>query len=348
MVSGVPQGTVLGPILFILYLNDMKTCVKHSVISSFADDTRIKKAIQNVEDKNMLQNDLDKCVNWSEENNMQMHAEKFELLMHSTGSSNLLQELPFSSEYNEYSTNEATCIYPSKMVRDLGINIVPDLQWSPHINIISDNARRSISWTLSVFEDRSADTMLHLYKSLIRSKLEYCCPLWDTTKVEDIITLESVQRFYTSKIYSVSHLHYYDRLKALKIMSLQRRRERYAIIMIYKIINLITPNDLQLQWIHSDRRGIRIKIPPITRNAKLKFITKFDDSFRVRAAMLWNTIPPNLTLKCSMDSFKNGLTKYLSSLPDRPPIQGYPSRNSLLELNSNYRYEGGCWRNSLQ
>ena len=67
----------------------------------------------------------------------------------------------------------------------------------------------------------------------------------------DIITLEGVQRYYTSKITSVSNLHYHDRLSALKIMSLQRRRERYSIIMIFKIINGFTPNDLQLQWTNS-------------------------------------------------------------------------------------------------
>ena len=103
--------------------------------------------------------------------------------------------------------------------------------------------------------------------------------------------------------------------------------------MMHKIINGNSPNDLQLEWSHSDRRGIRVKIPPLNRNAKPKFTTKFDNSFRVRAAMLWNTIPPKLTVIIGMESFKNGLTKYLTSLPDRPPIQGYSSKNSLLEMN---------------
>lgn len=165
VISGVPQGTVLGPILFILYLNDMRTCVKHSIISSFADDTRIQKGIDHVEDKNLLQSDLNECIGWSEKNNMQMHVGKFELLMHSTGTSKLMQELPYSSQFNEYTTSDGTSIYPSPKVRDLGIDIVPDLQWSPHINTICDNARRLIAWSLSVFEDRSPDTMLQLYKS---------------------------------------------------------------------------------------------------------------------------------------------------------------------------------------
>ena len=130
-------------------------------------------------------------------------------------------------------------------------------------------------------------------------------------------------------------------------MSLQRRRERYSILMMYKIINGITPNDLNLQLTKNERRGIRVKIPSIPRDAKSKYVTLFDNSFRVRAANLWNTIPAQLTVKPSMESFKNGLTAYLNSLPDRPPIQGFTSRNSLLDFNLNTRNEGVCWgRNS--
>ena len=143
-------------------------------------------------------------------------------------------------------------------------------------------------------------------------------------------------------------MSYYERLKALKLMSLQRRRERYSILMMYKIINGITPNDLDLQWTTNDRRGVRVKIPPIPREAKAKYVTLFDNSFRVRAAMLWNTIPAKLTVKPSMESFKNGLTAYINSLPDRPPIQGSPSRNSLLDYNRRNINEGVCWGRDSQ
>ena len=187
--------------------------------------------------------------------------------------------------------------------------------------------------------------MLLLYKSLIRSKVEYNCPLWDPTKVEDIVTLESIQRSFTSKIASVSELHYWERLEKLNLMSLQRRRERYSIIVIYKILHKIIPNDLNIAFVTSERRGIRVKIPSIQRDSKLKYITQYDASFPVRASKLWNRIPANLTTKSSMESFKSGLTRYLQSFPDHPPIQGLSSKNSLLDLNSNQRV---CWASGLQ
>merc|ERR1712055_1149839 len=65
VISGVPQGTVLGAILFIIYLNDLQSCIKHSVISSFADDTRLKKSINNTNDVKLLQSDLDCSIQWS-------------------------------------------------------------------------------------------------------------------------------------------------------------------------------------------------------------------------------------------------------------------------------------------
>ena len=158
VISGVPQGTVLGPILFIIYLNDLEKCIKHSVISSFADDTRLKKSINTVNDTLLLQDDLHNSVTWSDESNMQLHQHKFELLSCTTDRSALLKELPFSQEFSEYTTSDGSIISPVSAVRDLGVTITPDLSWSLHISNIVNDARRLSSWILSVFIDRSADT----------------------------------------------------------------------------------------------------------------------------------------------------------------------------------------------
>ena len=331
--SGVPQGTVLGPILFLVYINDLHQCINHSLISHFADDTRILKAITTAEDVSLLQQDLNETITWSNRNHMILHEDKFELICHTTSKCNLMQQLPFSNQLFEYTTPSGTDIKHSDLVNDLGIKITPSINWSPHINILTEKARQLISWVLSVFEDRSEETMMCLYKSLIRSRLEYCSPLWHPSKMEDIVTLESVQRLFTSKVAGLADYSYYERLQTLKIMSLQRRRERFIIIQIWKVINGISPNDLEFQVTNNPRRGIKVKVPPINTNASQRSRSMYDSSYGVVGPRLWNTLPRKISLITNKTTFKTALTRYLESIPDEPPVDGYTRHNSLLEIN---------------
>ena len=331
--SGVPQGTVLGPILFLIYINDLNKCINHSLISHFADDTRILKAIATSADVSLLQDDLLETEAWSKKNKMILHEDKYELLSHTTSKSNYLQHLPFSNQFFQYTTTGGLPITPCEMVRDLGVHITPDLNWSPHINLIADKGRQLISWVLSVFHNRSEEIMMCLYKSLIRSRLEYASPLWNPYKQEDIKTLESVQRQFTSRIEGLSDLSYYERLQALKILSLQRRRERFIIIMVWKIINGETANDLNLETTNAARRGVKVKVPPLKMTATQRSRSLYEHSFAVVGPKLWNTLPSKISKITVKSTFKTSLSRYLSQIPDRPPIDGFTSHNSLLEIN---------------
>ena len=104
------------------------------------------------------------------------------------------------------------------------------LKWPHYILDITSKVRQKAAWVLSVFHSRSPEIMLTLYKSMVRSLLEYCCPLWSHTKVTDIQELENVQKIFTTKIAGISELNYWERLKKLFLFSLQRRRERYIIL----------------------------------------------------------------------------------------------------------------------
>ena len=128
-------------------------------------------------------------------------------------------------------------LQPVNQLRDLGVLVSKDLSWSPHIHSIANKARQKASWVLSVFHTRFTAIMLTLYKSMVRSLLEYCCPLWHPIKVSDIQELESVQKTFTSKIAGMKQLHYSERLSRLSLMSLQRRRERFMILHMWKILN---------------------------------------------------------------------------------------------------------------
>ena len=114
---------------------------------------------------------------------------------------------------------------PSSHIRDLGVYLSDDCTWSYHINKMTVEARKIAAWVLGAFRDRSAVTMITLYKSLVRSKLEYCCPLWNPTKIGDIQLIENVQKQLTRKVKGMCDFDYWERLEKLKLLSLQRRRE---------------------------------------------------------------------------------------------------------------------------
>ena len=91
-------------------------------------------------------------------------------------------------------------LYSVENVRDLGVKVSSDLSWSKHVGDMVTKARSKLSWVLSVFKTRDKVVMMTLYKSLVRSLLEYCCPLWDPVMTTEIQLLEGVQRTFTSRI----------------------------------------------------------------------------------------------------------------------------------------------------
>ena len=209
----------------------MTDCLNFSTASMFADDTKVLKEIYSVIDTIHLQEDLNNIQLWSVQNNMELNESKFQYVSHCF-KSKLLDVLPFSNEFKEYSTSNGQVLEPLDSVVDLGIEISADLSWKKHIGSLVKKATQTLGWVLSVFSDRSALTMLFLYKSYVRSKLEYGCPVWHTTKITDIQLVESLQRTFTSKVIGMQNLDYWQRLKKLKIQSLQRRRERYIIFLM--------------------------------------------------------------------------------------------------------------------
>ena len=157
-----------------------------STVSFFADDTRVSKQIGSYVDCLMLQEDLYSILDWSRRNNMKLHEQKFELLNHLHNSSNSCSELPFYSETLFYKVSSDIILHPVSDVRDLGVMVSSDLSWSKHIGSVVSKARSTLSWMLSVFKTRERTIMTTLYNSLIRSLLEYCCPLWNPSKLTEI------------------------------------------------------------------------------------------------------------------------------------------------------------------
>ena len=131
----------------------------------------------------------------------------------------------------------------------------------------------------------------------------------------------------------MQHLNYSQRLKALGLMSLQRRRERYIIILMWKILHKKCPNDVNVQFNAPNRQGIRAKIPSLCKSSSQHNQSLYDSSFSVLGPKLWNCLPSHLPAIADMVDFKQKLTTFLLKFPDNPPVDGYvrANDNSILQ-----------------
>ena len=207
---------------------------------------------------------------------------------------------------------------------------------SHHTRKINE-ARRLSGWILRVFKTREHLPMLTLFKSLILPRIEYCCILTSPYKAGEIAELEGIQRSFTSKIESVKHLNYWDRLKHLKLYSLERRRERYLIIYTWKILEGLVPNfssqSSKVSCFLSARHGRKCKIPPLKHRGKVGTIR--ENFICVKGPRLFNILPAHIRdmSGISLDSFKGYLDKFLLTLPDEPSVSGYVASRAA-ESNS--------------
>jgi hypothetical protein len=208
VISGVPQGSVLGPLLFLVHINDIDEGLSNHV-SSFADDTRISSHIKSIEDVEIFQNDLNTIYNWQDINNMSSNDNKFEVLRY--GKNHLVKI------NTSYISSNGSAINTKNSVRDLGVIMSDSATFTDHIDHIVIKSKQLIGWILRTFSRRDSLTMKTLWTSLIQPHLDYCSQLWSPHKIGDIQNLESLPRKFTSYITEVNNLNYWQRLTQLNM-----------------------------------------------------------------------------------------------------------------------------------
>ena len=125
-------------------------------------------------------------------------------------------------------------------------------------------------------------------------RLEYCCPLWNPADITSIKAIESVQQHSTKRISGLQHLSYHDQQKGLQLQSLQRRRESFIIIYMWKIRHSLSPNDPQISFSENNLQWPLAVIPRLRSSSWAKFQTLYDNSFAVVGPKLWNILPAKL------------------------------------------------------
>ena len=219
VISGVPQGSVLGPILFLLYINDIPSIVDSHLLL-FADDIKFYRRIQSENDIIQLQKDINDLLNWFNTWLLNFNIPKCKVLRIGTST--------FPQNY----TLNGTPLDNVQDMRDLGVIIDSKLNFHSHSTYIVSKANRLLGLIRKSFENISIQTLPMLYKSLVRPTLEYGNPIWGPYYVLDQQAVERVQRRATKMIQPLRDLPYHTRLHQLNLPSLTYRRRRGDMIII--------------------------------------------------------------------------------------------------------------------
>ena len=230
VTSGVPQGSVLGPTLFLIYINDIDDGVT-STILKFADDTKIMRRVASVEDACELQEDLSRMYDWSVEWQMLFNASKCRVM-----------HVGRRNECYDYFMGD-TLVETTREEKDLGVYISNNLSPSNHVARAAEKANRVLGIIKRTYVNRSKDNIPSLYKSLVRPHLEYCVQAWRPFLQQDVDNNEKVQRRATRMISELGDLEYGERLRRCNLATLEIRRHRANLLEVYRIVHGIDDLD---------------------------------------------------------------------------------------------------------
>ncbi len=296
--SGVPQGSVLGPLLFLIYINDLDQGLV-SKISKFADDTKLGANAANPASIALLQQDLIKIGEWSDTWQMPFNTDKC-TVMH-IGSANQLANYTLQGEQ----------IPITHLEKDLGVFISSDLKFTRQCIEVEKKAGKILGYISRQFRYRDKVIVLSLYNSLVRPLLEYAVQFWSPTLIQDIQRLEKIQARATKLIPSIRNKGYQRRLDDLNLFTLEKRRLRGQLIETFKILcgfNNIDPSSLFTLSENSTRNnGMKI-LPRRFRSRPC------GDLMTYRICNVWNRLPPEVIRSGTVETFKRRLDRILHEL----------------------------------
>ena len=313
--SGAIQGSVLGPIFFLMFISDITTDIPSS-LKVFVDDAKIKEAIEDEEGAEKLQQSLDRLYEWELENKMKFNGSKFQLLRYGNN-----EEIKNNTIY--FTTNMEEVIDQFSSLRDLGVIMSDSARFDDHIEKVATTVRRKIGWVMRTFYTRRVDILTELWKSLIQCHIDYCSQLYMPGHALGMQKIEKLFYDFTSRIPEVRHDHYWKRLQRLNMYSQERRMERYRIIYVWKILAGVVPNCGVELAKPNERLGRKCKVPKLVQHGRQAIQTLREQGFQVNGVRLFNCLPKSLrNMETYQEDFKAELDKFLSKIPDQPRLGG--------------------------
>ena len=299
VTSGIPQGTVMGPLCFLMYINDLPDEVITSNICMFADDAKVFSPLNSEQQCHSLQNDLDRIKAWTEKWQLPLNINKCSTM-----------HLGSNNPHHKYSIGECQ-LKETLSERDLGIQVDSMLKFHDHAAIVVKKCKYLMSIIKRSFKCLDKKMMMKLYKSLIRPVIEYGNSVWGPGFKGDEEKVEKIQRRVTKMIRSLKHVPYQARLRQLGLPSLKYRRIRGDMITIFKLITGKLKVDLKSLLIERGphrTRGHSLRIKKIRGTKQVR-----RNHLIIRATNIWNSLPESVVNAGTVTMFKNQLDKFLKN-----------------------------------
>lgn len=233
VTSGVPQGSKLGPLLFLIFINDLPNVLRNSKGLLYADDFKLYKTISSREDCVSLQDDLNSVVEWFDINKMKINIVK-------------CNSMSFTRKLNYFLQDYSIENVPIKnvdTVLDLGVIFQQNLKFNSHFENIVSKAYQVLGFIIRNSKNFEISTVIKLYNSLVRPKLEYASSVWFPIAMTNQNQIEKVQKRFLRYLYVRKYnvypfrISYQSMLDSFNVQTLVFRRRIQAIILIYNIIN---------------------------------------------------------------------------------------------------------------
>ena len=293
VLSGIPQGSILGPLLFTIFINDLPDGLS-GCCKIFADDTKLYDVSFN---HVRLQNDINSLQIWSDKWKFFFNMDKCKVMQ--AGKCNPRHD------YFMHNETETILITKCSEEKDLGVIFDENLLFDSHIQSIINKSNQMIGIIRRTFTYLNRSIFLHLYKALVRPHLEYGHEIWFPRLKRQSVAIEKVQRRATKLLSELKDLTYTERMEILMLPSLKCRRIRGDMILVYKIMNGL----VDIDWTHF----FTLTRSEITRGSKHKLFIEYSRTntrkytFSNRTVTLWNALSDNTKAAPSLNIFKNKL-----------------------------------------